>query len=457
MDSDNDSSSDHSDASVSVDEEEEERKWLAELQRIRENSYYTTDLDASGEYSYIQNMTDEDWEELGRDISNSTRLVSLNAGAGALNDHKMAHLFCGLTSSSSIRIMQLYDNGLSVVGVRSMVPFLQHANNLTKLDLSHNNVETEGFNMLFRALRDSPIKILYCGNCGIDSIEIDTNFIPQNLIWLHLNDNIINTDGCRELAKLMQGHDSTLNTLHVGSNKIDDDGVEILVDVLQNNKSLNTLNLLGNDGISDQGRIKLLKLVNDISSIEATLQSNHTLRKLLVEYIDIDPTTDSELGEIIQRQIDVATEINRNSGSDTELAGREKCIQTQLHSERRAQLCRLQGVDHSVFSGIDPLHLPEVLSLIAQRHGQGELYVALSSTIIALFSTMNRERCIQLRREYHAAIAARHRAIAAEHETKVEELDNELATIKETTVAIAASSVRSQDNVHSQSNKRRRT
>ena len=256
---------------------------------------------------------------------------------------------------------------------------------------------------------------------------------------------------------MLQGKDATLTQLHLENNKIGDDGVEILVDVLRNNKSLTTLDLLENNGISDQGQIQLLKLVNDISCIKATLQSNHTLRKLLVEYIDIDPSTDSELGEIIQRQIDVATEINRNSGSDTELAGREKCIQTQLNSETRAQLCRLQGVDHSVFSDIDPLHLPEVLSLIARRNGQGELYVALSSTIIALFSTMNRERCIQLRREYHAAIAARHRAIAAEHETKVEELDNELATIKETTLAIAASEVRSQNNVHSQSNKRRRT
>ena len=458
MDSDNDSNSDHSDFDPSVDEEEEERKWLAELQRIRENSYYTKDLDARGSHSYIQNMTDEDWEELGRDISNNTRLESLNAGAGALNDHKMASLCRGLTRSNSIRIMELYDNGFSVLGVRSMVPFLQHANNLTKLDLSYNNFQSEGFNMLFRALRDSPIKILYCANCGIGSIEIDNDNIPPNLIWLHLRRNSISTDGCHELAKLLQGEDSTLTQLHLENNKIDDDGVEILVDVLQNNKSLTTLSLLGNDGISDQGQIQLLKLVNDISSIKATLQSNHTLRKLHVKYIDTDPS-ELELGEIIQGQIAIATMINEGHGSDTELAGREKIIQTQLHSERRAQLCRQQGVDHSVFSDIDPLHLPEVLSLVAQRHGQGELYVALSSTIIALFSTMNRERCIQQRREYHAAIAARHRAIAAEHETKVEELDNELASIKETTLAIAASAVRSQDNVysHSQNNKRRRT
>eukprot|EP00984_Skeletonema_dohrnii_P029603 scaffold20365_cov78-Skeletonema_dohrnii-CCMP3373.AAC.1 len=294
MDSDNDSSSDHSEASLG--EEEEERKWLADLQRIRENnSHYATELDARGLYSYVQNMTDEDWEELGRDISNSTRLVSLNTGAGALNDQTILSLFRGLTRSNSIRIMELYDNGLSVIGVRSMVPFLQHANNLTNLDLSYNNLQSEGFNMLFRALRDSPTEALNCCNCGIDSIEIDTNFIPPNLIWLYLRHNSISTDGCRELAKLLQGEDATLRELWLYHNKIDDDGVEILVDVLQNNKSLTTLDLLGNDGISDQGRLKLLKLVNDISCIKATLQSNHTLRKLLVEYIDIDPTTDSEL------------------------------------------------------------------------------------------------------------------------------------------------------------------
>ena len=435
MDSDNDSSSDHSEASLGEDEE-----WLAELQRIRENSYYTTDLDARGSHSYIQNMTDEDWEELGRDISNSTRLVSLNTGAGALNDHKMASLFRDLTESSSIRIMELYDNGLSVVGVRSMVPFLQHANNLTKLDLSHNNFQSEGFNVLFRALRDSPIKILYCASCGIDSIEIDANFIPPNLIWLYLRQNSISTDGCRELAKLLQGEDATLTQLHLERNKIDDDGVEILVDVLRNNKSLTTLDLLENDGISDQGQIQLLKLVNNISCIKATLQSNHTLK-----YVNVERITPSvlESGEEIKTHIDTATGINRNNGSDPNAAGREKVIQTQLHSETRAVLCRLQGIDRSLYSEIDPLHLPEVLSLIAQRHGQGELYAAVLSSIMTLFSTMNREKCIQQKMEYHAAKIA-------EHKAKLEELDKELATIKE---AVA----KNEDNVYSQSNKRRRT
>jgi len=256
------------------------------------------------------------------------------------------------------------------------------------------------------------------------------------LTYLRLNDNSINTDGCRELAKLLQGGDAALTFLSLNNNEIADDGVEILADALQNNKSLTTLNLLGNDGISDQGQIKLLKLINDVSSIKATLQSNHTLK-----YVNVERITPSvlESGEEIKTHIDTATGINRNNGSDPNAAGREKVIQTQLHSETRAVLCRLQGIDRSLYSEIDPLHLPEVLSLIAQRHGQGELYAAVLSSIMTLFSTMNREKCIQQKMEYHAAKIA-------EHKAKLEELDKELATIKKEAVA----AVRNQDNVYSQ-------
>eukprot|EP00984_Skeletonema_dohrnii_P029044 scaffold19351_cov100-Skeletonema_dohrnii-CCMP3373.AAC.1 len=73
--------------------------------------------------------------------------------------------------------------------------------------------------------------------------------------------------------------------------------------------------------------------------------------------------------------------IATSSWSLPEEAGREKMIQTQLHSETRATLAAHQGVNHSLYSEINPLHLPEVLALIGRRHGQGELYVALRSSI----------------------------------------------------------------------------
>ena len=330
--------------------------------------------------------------------------------------------------------LSLKDNRLSVDGVRSMVPFLQNTNNLESLNLDDNNMKSKGFTCLVRSLRGSHIERLYCNSNGINSIDIDNTQFPKHLTYLSLSRNSISADGCRGLAKLLQGGGATLSMLRLSHNKINDEGVKILADALQSNTSLKTLDLKEND-ISDQGDLSLLKLVNGISSIEATLQSNHTLR-----YVGLggglDPVSE------IQIKIDVATRINRNRHQRE--AGREKVIQTQLHSETRAALCRLQGDNHSVFNEIDPLHLPEVFALIARHHGHGELYDALSSSMMILFSTVNVKKCIQKERDYHAAKVA-------EHRSKAEQLDAKLASMEEA----VEGNERDQDN-GLRSNKRRR-
>ena len=231
---------------------------------------------------------------------------------------------------------------------------------------------------------------------------------------LELSENSINADGCRELAKLLQGEDDTLRELDLKDNAIDDEGVEILTNALQNNTSLKTLDLKGN-GISSRGKMMLLKLVNDISSIEATLQSNHTLRNIyIVPFLQDDQ---------IQGHIKMATMVNSRNIRNPEAAGKAKVLQFQLHSDRRAVLSELQGVTKSIYSEINPLHLPEVLALASQHHGQGELYTALKSTIAGVISTVNREQCLKQQRGYH-------NAIIAEHSAKVEAIDAELAAIE---------------------------
>ena len=243
------------------------------------------------------------------------------------------------------------------------------------------------------SLRDSSIEHLDCSACGIESIEIDIENIPRNLKKLVLEDNNISADGCREVAKLLQGENTTLTDLHLKNNHIDDEGVEILVNALRSNAALRELHLQENDGIngriSKQGKIMLLKLVNDISSIEATMQSNHTLTKLYVNGFPVNGGKIWGTGDAIQLEILSVLRINKNLSERGPIAvGKEKIIQTQLSSDRRAVLCRLQEeeVECSVFNEIDPLHLPEVLSLIGRSHGQGELYVALLSSIASLFS-----------------------------------------------------------------------
>ena len=409
---------------------EETEPLLLKLFRIDRNDPGTTEIDWYGEIRYgeenhTQLISDEGWEKLGRGISNNTYLTSVGLSDNALNDHKTSFFFWGLTRSSSIKYLHLLRNRLSTAGVRSMMSFLQNANNLTSLNLWGNNIQSEGFNVLLRALRNSPITELCCNSCGIDSIEIDNEHMPKHLKKMFLSVNDINADGCYVIANLLQGRDATLETLSLGYNNIDNEGVAILVDALQNNTSLTYLYLVGND-ISNEGMTMLLTLVNDISSIEATLQSNHTLRYLSVGCVHDE----------IQRHIKRATDINRKHPHNPEAAGEEKVIQTQLNSAKRAELAELQGVHQSLYSEINPLHLPEVLSLIGQEHGQGELYIALKSPIAGLLSTVNRKECIKQQ--------------MAHHSSKVKELGDELATIE------AAEGNAEEMRRESGSNKRRR-
>ena len=129
---------------------DEDESWVFRLnetlQRIKENDPSVELIELNGEY--MQNMTNEELEELGRDIANNTHLTDLHLCYAALNYHRMSCLFRGLTRSSSITEFELYGNLFGIAGVRSMVPFLQNANNLTNLDLDDNNIQTEGFGVV---------------------------------------------------------------------------------------------------------------------------------------------------------------------------------------------------------------------------------------------------------------------------------------------------------------------
>ena len=264
---------------------------------------------------------------------------------------------------------------------------------------------------------------------------------------LELSENSINADGCRELAKLLQGGNATLESLSLWGNKIDDNGVEILVDALQSNTSLTFLHLEDNEDISQQGKLLLLKLVNDISSITATLQSNHTLRNIYTDEMGTDN---------MQRHIDNALEINIMHKGNPQTVGREKVIKFQLFSKNRADLAALQGIEHSVYSEIDPLHLPEVLSLLGRRRGRGrlsefrgELYFALKSTVVGLFSMVNMKQCIQNETASRVAKIDEYKAMIFEHEARLKELNARLETMDDSNQGKA-------EDVEVHNNKRRR-
>eukprot|EP00985_Skeletonema_marinoi_P011780 scaffold5591_cov148-Skeletonema_marinoi.AAC.9 len=496
------SESEHEDGSVgsrSVEEEFDEEAWMERVrrskiriarakfanlfQRVLENDPTLTKMRMCGELNvrYLD-MNNYGLERLGEGIDSDSHLEELSFDDSSLDDQKLSSIFRGLTRSSSIKYMRLNANGLTVVGVRSMVPFLQNSNNLLRLNLNDNNLQTRGFNELFHALRNSPIESLHCGGCGIDSIEIEKNafpkkierlylhdnefavddirglvmflqnsndlssldisgnnvtsegfglllremklsdspiailicdrcgldsikiddaFIPTRLKSLNLCDNSINADGCCEIAKLLQTRSSSLIELYLECNLFRDEGVAIIASALKNNATLKFLDMHNDaEEITMEGLKMLLELVNDMSSINGTLQSNHTLQHLDLSPHKVDDT------DLIRQQIENALEINCEHEDNPAAAGKEKVIQTQLNSQKRSELCHQLGIGQRkavLFSEIKSIYLPEVLALISRHHGQGELYEALVPSIAALFSTVNKKQCLQQQRAYYAA------------------------------------------------------
>ncbi|KAK1746175.1 leucine-rich repeat protein [Skeletonema marinoi] len=421
---------------------------LEELHLLRVNRPNKTSLlllTSALAVDVVSEWTEEAWELLGRDVAGNEYLREMKLvptadfnerdDTGVLNDQNMTSLFRGLTRSDSLREINLRQNGFGLGGIQAMVPFLQASNNLRYLNINrNNNVKSEGFRLLWRALRDSPIETLWCGWCGVENIEIDDEHIPKRLEKLNLGGNNINSDGCRELTKLLLKEDTTLQGLHLRENNIDDEGVEILVNALRNNTSLIRLSLDANEKISKKGTGLMLRLVNDISSIKATLQSNHTLIMFgqgFGDMHDYDAPKNS-----IRHKLRTALDINRNWMGKQDLAalaaeaGQKKVISTQLNSKERTSLCYLQEVDicnEALYSEINPLHLPEVLAMVGRHHGQSELYVALVSSIAGLFSTVNRKKFLQDRVEHHLSIIQ-------EHTATVETLRTEIAAIEEAEV-----------------------
>ena len=409
---------------------------IDDLQRVKNNDPTVKEVDAGGSNDLFRVMSGKDWEQLGWGITKSDFLETLFLYEGALDDQRMISFSRGLMRSDSIRRISVCSNGLSDTGFSMLVPFLQNISHLTLLNISGNNITSEGFSSLLMALSDSPIKELYCGGGDLEDFDIYVDEFPRDMSVLNLQENNINADGCRELGKLLeQGNNFALRELYLDTNNIDDEGLEILVGALENNTSLEYLNLQNNGGISIKGLKRLLKLLNDVSTIKATLRSNHTLQTTGL-------STDDEPNEI-ERHIFHALQINQDNTGNSKAAGRDKVIHTQLNSTTRKELCGHQGIDtrNVIYSQINSLHLPEVLSLISRTLGQKELYVALVSSVASLFSTVNRDECLeqqwdererllQQQSAHYTAEAVRYALISAEHAATAERMRAELVAIR---------------------------
>ena len=402
------------------------------IRQIKNNDPDTIDIDIK--QSTAVKFTNQAWQSLGRYIANNTHLTQLSLDGYSITDEKMSILFGELTNSRSLQTLNIIDNDFGVEGVRSMVPFLNSSPQLTKLTLRYNNeIDTECFDLVVSSLHNTCIQELSFMECNITNISSLETYSLSNLQKLNLNGNEIGRKGCIIISNLLQKEGSALTELDLLETDIDDEGAEILAASLKNNTKLKVLRLQdndiftrkylqGNDDITQRGCLSFLTLLVNVSSIDSTYKSNHTLMQVFL--------CGGDHNLISFQQREAATRLNRLHHLSSHAAGRAKVIEYQLNSQKRKLLCQLQGIEFSysnIFADIEPILLPNVIALIGERqvrhgerHGQSELYTALIHTAPDLLSYVDRRALLKEEKDRNAVQRAQ---IAKQVEELTRQLD----------------------------------
>ena len=393
------------------------------INRIRNNTdkVEVFQLDTSD----AQKFSNQAWELLGRYIANNTHLIKIDLCHRNLTDQKMALLFSGLRRSDSLQRLDLGRNGFGLDVVRSMIPFLEASPQLLCLNLSNNNnFNSDCFEVLISSLDGKSMEELYFGSCNITDISALNVYNIPNLQRLSLSGNSIGREGFITLSNLLKREGSTLTNLLLRHTGIGDEGVEILANSLKDNTKLRELGLENNNNITVKGRRVLLKLLVDVSSIESTYNSNHSLTSC-----HLDGALHNEIKSLI-KNVCGENRIGSFLGSHSQNVGRIKVIKYQLNSNERKDLCRVQKVEYSsignLFADIEPVLLPDILALISRNHGRSELYCALTHTAPDLLSYIDRKAMVQ---DALAKMEAQGAALKVEYERKMADINDKKADL----------------------------
>jgi hypothetical protein len=150
--------------------------------------------------------------------------------------------------------------GIGVAGCKSLGLLLRLSYHKTRrLSLNHAPVGSRGVCALLRPYKEQSLK---------------------RITWLDLKSTGTSDEACFALADLLREPGNSLLRLNLKENQIGDAGVSALVEGLRSNNKLRLLSLDGNVAITEKGWSLFQHLLGDLSSIDATHNSNHTLASL---------------------------------------------------------------------------------------------------------------------------------------------------------------------------------
>jgi len=221
-------------------------------------------------------------------MKNNNNLTEINVNGCQVGAEGIRQLSLAIGNcNKSLNHFSLCDNEITNGQVVEIITALSMHPQLTKLYLSDNAPSNMGRNectALSTLLRCTTTQLqeLILNENNIDDVgvEILVNGLANvnTLQTLNLCSNrSITIKGWKAVATLLKRPNSNLQQLEIYHNNIGDEGALIFANALANNSTLETLDL-DYCGITGGGLAPFSKLLCDISSVNETYLSNHTLQ-----------------------------------------------------------------------------------------------------------------------------------------------------------------------------------
>jgi len=280
------------------------------LQLIEQNSPDVTNLlvcadddddDDDEEYVEPSPFTREEWIRLGHAVGGNTTITAFRFYAcdsyygdvDPIQSTEVRDAFCeGLARNRSIQ--QLYSGGLDYTSgqIRIMSPFFVHNAHLIQVSFCDNALKSGDINLLTETIKErgENVKTIRsfdyrCSSVGHSqgqiSALVDLAKACTHLTSLGLTnfESAFDLSSYHIIASYLASKHCMLKNLDLHGNRIEDDGCRVIAESLRINRRLRRLNMYP-FGISSKGLDAFIPVVCDVSSIESTLNSNHTLEQV---------------------------------------------------------------------------------------------------------------------------------------------------------------------------------
>ena len=236
-------------------------------------------------------------------------------------------------------------------------------------------------------------------------------FPKMNRLILH--GNKIDKEGFARLNEYLANGSCPLQHLNLAYTGMTDEDISSLAQALKFNRSVAHLYLSGND-CDEAGYRSILKMLIDISSIKATLESNTCLLGIVLpkenDYIygsdsdsDVSENNTRDGFEEIRRWIHLIVAV----WNVEEKSPRERIKESQLNTRNRRRLCEMQGVDYSyssIFAEIPTCILPELFASLWEDPDKMDPFRALVDTVSSWTSLVDRRLMVEATLERNRAL-----------------------------------------------------